>query len=86
VQEARASLWMKNDLPPATREALRTAMATMARDPSFQLAASDKLGGYPVLYGHELRRIHASMTAAPPAVLGYLRDMLKTRYGVEFQR
>lgn len=86
VQEARASLWMKGDLPAATRESLRVAMAEMVRDASFHVAAREALGGYPVLQGHELRRIRASMSSTPPEVLDYLRNMLKTRYGVEFER
>lgn len=85
VQDARASLWVGRELPPARAAALRAAMASMLRDASFHTDARQALGVYPVLYGDELRRIRRPMTETPPEVLGYLRNFLKVRYGVEFE-
>lgn len=85
VQEARATLWMDRTLPAAQVAALRAAMGSMVRDASFHADARQVLGVYPVLYGGELARIRRPMTETPPEVLGYLRNFLKIRYGVEFE-
>lgn len=84
VQDARATLWVHDRLPPGRAAELRTAIAAMVRDAAFNNDARQALGVYPVLYGHELSRIRKPMTDTSPEVLGYLRNFLKVRYGVEF--
>lgn len=85
VQDARATLWMYNALASKTRADIQAGLNAMLHDASFHLAAREALGQYPVSHGHELRRIRSSMDSVSPEVLKYLRDMLKSRYGVEFQ-
>lgn len=86
VQQARASLWMHGNLPPEQARTVRAAVEAMVRDAAFHSDANERLGGYPVLYGHELQRIRRALSATRPEVLDYLRQFLKRRYGVEFER
>lgn len=85
VQQARASLWLPPRVTPKKAEVVRAAVAAMVRDAAFHSDAEKALGGYPVLYGSELRRIRAPLANTKPEVLAYLRDFLKRRYGVEFE-
>ena len=43
------------------------------------------LEGYEILWGDDLGQIKASMEAASPEVLDFLRDMLGERFGTEFR-
>ena len=84
VQNTRGTVWAHGDIPEEAMEALRIGVENMVNDPEFQAAADNILEGYDIMWGDDLGQIKASMDAASPEVLDFLRDMLHERFGTEF--
>lgn len=84
VQNSRGTLWTHADIPEEAMEALRLGVEAMVDDPEFRKASADILEGYEIMWGDDLGRIAASMEAASPEVLDFLRNLLSERFGTEF--
>ncbi|MBA2777538.1 Bug family tripartite tricarboxylate transporter substrate binding protein [Billgrantia kenyensis] len=84
VQNTRGTVWVHGDIPDEAMAALQEGVEAMINDPEFQEASANILEGYEIMWGDDLGQIKASMDAASPEVLDYLRDMLNERFGTEF--
>jgi hypothetical protein len=84
VQNTRGTIWMQSDIPADAKAAILMGVDNMVKDPEFIAAAGKILEGYPIMHGDDLGQIKASMAAASPEVIAYVRELLKSRYGVEF--
>jgi len=85
VQDTRGTIWAHADIPDRAREALQRGITAMVHDPAFVAASVNILQGYDVIHGEDLDQIQAALRAPSPEVIAYLREMLSTRFGLEFQ-
>ncbi len=85
VQNTRGTLWMHGDIPDDAKEALRIGVERMVADPEFIAASERILEGYEIIHGDDLGQIKDSMAAASPEVIAFLREMLSTRFGTQFE-
>ncbi|MDI5934764.1 hypothetical protein [Halomonas kalidii] len=85
VQNTRGTIWVHADIPEQAMEALRQGVAAMVDDPEFQAARDEILGDYGIIQGDDLDWVRATMDAISPELMNYLRDLLGTRFGTEFE-
>lgn len=84
VQNTRGTIWVHNNIPEVALRDLRTGVEGMVADPEFQAASARILQGYEILWGDDLDQIKASMAAASPEAIEFLRSMLASRFGTQF--
>lgn len=77
-------LYIHEDAPEEAVEILRTAVDDMLADPEFEAEAQNVLGDYPVLNGQDFGAlVEANLVNADSAVLDWLKEWVRDRYGVD---
>jgi hypothetical protein len=81
--EMQKVLCLHQEAPEAAVEALRAAAGRMIEDPEFRAEASRRMGDYPFYVGEQVEQLFATAADVPPEAMGWLRDLLRTRFGID---
>lgn len=85
VQNTRGTIWAHSNIPDDAKKALAIGVERMLQDPEFVAASERILEGYAIMHGEDLGQIKMALEATSPETVAYLRDMLTTRFNVQFE-
>ncbi len=81
--EMQKSLWMHQDAPEASVEALRAAARRVIVNPEFLEQATQRMGDYPFYVGEDVEDLFRLAVEIPPEAMDWLTELLRVRYGLD---